>query len=455
MEKLYLNKVISFLNKLISEETKVVISSQFDFEKEAQGTFLRKEGHFYLKYNYDVTVNDSVLPIDEEISESHKKYFSNQEFSFEIIKTKYSGARNTEFKHRLTFFKSKSFKYDLNQNIRSVSLLEEYFNLSEYIVPSKTVQTDYNNIKVDYFRIEIESYNFYLYNFRPKHKLNFLVFETPDKISFQKFFKIRNSVFISLGFVSGHFFNREEFIFSDYENQINFHYEWKQRDAISYLYPIDSTIFPPSNKPSKLDSYESIMRSFGVQGGLLSDVQPEEFFKVFTLLYQNRELQTAMMLYFESRKSSLLLQPIGLFAVLEIIAFTVENKFISTTKNKKYLAKDRAKDILFKYRDSIIIEDFDELNTTLDLLGKKQNSRMFLQAFDRFNIKLTLEEQKILNKRNDFFHGKVTIENENFSRIKSDEGYFQELNYISLKLTILIFKLIRGMAGVAFKVKEV
>ena len=164
-------------------------------------------------------------------------------------------------------------------------------------------------------------------------------------------------------------------------------------------------------------------------------------------------MQTAMVLYFESRKASLLLQPIGLFAVLEIIAFTVDNKIDKTRKKRQYLAKDRAKEILNKYQDIIEIEDFDELNNTFESLGKTQNSRMFLQAFDYFHIKLTEEEKKVLNKRNDFFHGRVTIDSQRFARIKSDEGYFLELNYISLKLTLLIFRLVQGMADVRLKVE--
>lgn len=429
----------------------VTISSNFSFQKKAIGKFERANGNWFkLSYLYDMDVHDSVLPIDA--TSNAKKYLESSSFFFELFESEMQSSKNLEYVYKINLLKSKNFHFDNKNEFRSITLVDNYFNLERYLIIDEKDKTDLENFSsINFFTLHIESIYFRVYTGKFNSKNNFLVIESDSQLDLNSFFRIRNNILISIGFLSGYFFNCEEFIFSNYRNESSLFYEFKNRNQITHGYPIDETIFPPTNKTIKPNNYESILRLSGPKVADYVNTTVSSFLKLVKIINEEEELQTALRLFFEAQKASLYLQPYGLFGCLEIIANLIIENNNRIKFDKKQLLKDDALKVLVKYKQVINNSDFDLFSDSLNQIGKIQNSQVYINAFLTLDISLNLDEKKLLNQRNDFFHGRVTTKNTTFSRVDSYDGYFKELSYISLKLNVLIRKLVLGKANLKWE----
>ena len=309
---------------------------------------------------------------------------------------------------------------------------------------------DYSHKKysIEFLNIKLENINFRVYTFQVTKECYTLIIESDANMDINSFCRIRSNILLTIGFITGHFYNSEQFLFSDFKHESNFLYELNNRDYITFGYPIERTVYPPTDKPMKLDSLKAIYEMEGPKVGDYQNVSSIDFSKLVNTINQKPGMQTALRLFIETQNTSIHMQPFGYFGCLEILTNSIVLDFKRRNNDSGLTIKEKAYESLLKYNELIENDDFENLIDAINLIGKTQNNKVYIQAFAYLNILLSVEDKKLLNRRNDFFHGRITKNNQNFPRLNSSNAYYRELSYISLKLNILIRKLVSGVAGI-------
>ncbi|MEP1490217.1 MAG: hypothetical protein ABJK28_17495 [Algibacter sp.] len=266
---------------------------------------------------------------------------------------------------------------------------------------------------------------------------NYLVLESNNMLLYREFIHLANSTLFVLGFLSGNLIKGEELVFQTKDKswkECNGFFRRKLKKSIKCYQPITSTPTQYSNfiKDKNYNYKQKI-----------SYLEQNKIGEFVGLVVKNSNFFLALKLLLEIWNNSFVNRPSTLYVVLEIIVDEIV-KGKSKTFIEKLLVKEKSLEILNKYEAVFDTKDFNFLNDAIGEIDKKltQNNKKYEEAFKILEIQLNIEDKKCLNKRNQFFHGRVVPKN---ILINNEDDYVNlELEYYSLtqRLFTLISKLI-------------
>jgi len=285
------------------------------------------------------------------------------------------------------------------------------------------------------FNVTLNSLDFKIYIDLAGRKKNYLVIESNQEINFKNFKNAVNCIILSIGYFTGYYFKKEEFYFQSTDNKftenIGFFYRGSHTSH-TILEPI--TVYPISYL-SNLPNDKELEYA--------SCISVEQFQKFTNLIKENSKIYSAVRLLFDIYKGSSISRVSLLFVILETIVEEYSKKINKDVKGKTI--KEDAKQTLLKYEDKIDEHDYDKLITSLGYIEKKeQNNKKTEALFKHLRITLSVEDRKIIGKRNEFFHGKI-INTVFTNKINFEEDYHNlelEYEYYSYRLYVLISKIL-------------
>ncbi|XCF06875.1 hypothetical protein ABI125_03195 [Tamlana crocina] len=293
-----------------------------------------------------------------------------------------------------------------------------------------------NHAHTDEFNLNLKKANIHIYSTDSDNE-RYLVVESKSELNYTEFIHYANSILFTLGFLSGNLIKGEELIFQSEDASWNLcdgFFRRKLKKVSKCYQPITSTPTQYSNFITNKDyDFES----------KASYLEPEKIGDLIDLLAANGNYFVAIKLLLEIGDISFVNRPSTLYVVLEIIVDEIV-KNGSKPFVEKVLIKQKSLDLLSKYKSKIEDRDYKELQNAINEIDKKlaQNNKKYEEAFKVFDLELNLEDKRCLNKRNQFFHGRVVPRN---ILIKNEDNYVElELEYYSLtqRLFTLISKLI-------------
>lgn len=273
-------------------------------------------------------------------------------------------------------------------------------------------------------------------------KNNYLVIESLSKITFEEFKHSSNSILFSIGFIKGQYVREEQLFFQsqsdDWVNITGFYVRTSSKSMLLEK--------PFSKQPKEYSNFiEDENFDFDSKS---TTIDEKELEKITLLLNSNGRFFTAISILFDSFRNSLITRPSILFVVLETVIEEI-SKMVQPKKIEAIKIKDGAKKVLEKYKLKIEEKDYDYLVNAINEIDKKlsQNNKKIESVFELLNLELSIEEKKVIGKRNKFFHGKII---DTQISINNEDEYVileKEYLYLSYRLYNLISKLLLKYIG--------
>lgn len=269
---------------------------------------------------------------------------------------------------------------------------------------------------------------------------NHLVIESKNKIEFKNFKAICERILRVLGYLNGKYVRNKQIYLQckdkSWNSKINFFVRFSNK-TVHLEKPI-SFYKEEYNHRLHDDKKINLDNSF---------ITEKQFEKLIELFYNNEQLFASLIVLFDSSNNSITTRPATRFLVFETVVEELSKIFNPYTIEKEEI-KNNTISILSKYSNVIDTKDYSRLKETISSFktSDKQISDRTRQLFKYLNIELSLEEKIIINKRNDFFHGKIV--NEKFSlkdeekHVKLEDEYFYWSSLIYTLISKLLFKYI-------------
>lgn len=344
----------------------------------------------------------------------------------------------------LNIIKGNNFKADKTKYQCFIST--EVSNLNTFIYQFETVT--YQDNKTEHFydclRINLDGYLFDIVQLKKEDK-GYYIIDSLQAIDFEDFSEYCFSIKQALGFVTTHMPGGEEIIFTE-ENA--FYY-------CNYLRPqIDSMYSPLNWNPhSILYDKKEIAESYINK---LTKLKLEEFSTLVSAIHNNQELSATIILLLEASSiRSFLIIPIVFSVVVESLSKIIsqvenEKEYPIDNKNVADSLKEDLTKIVDSYSDKVSNEGILKIKRRINEINKPivkehlTNIEKLTLPFEQVNIKLTVNDIKAIEHRNDLLHGNILLERK---ELKSESDINNYMGYISGKLFTLISALILKYIG--------
>jgi hypothetical protein len=270
---------------------------------------------------------------------------------------------------------------------------------------------------------------------------NYLVIECDKKNNFKSFKHYVNNIIVSLGFLTGVFYKKEEFYFHsdniEFLDNVQFFYRSGDRKN-NFLKPFTSQ---PINYSSQFD--EDSEPSDELLNKWSSSIDESTFSDLVKLLIEKPKFYFSIRMLFQFFELSFIARQATLFVVLETITSEINNEYHASHFDK-IIIRDEALNILEKYRENLNNIDYGIIENAIDKINLKisSNNVNFEWAFNSLGISLGNADRKLFEKRDEIFHGKIISTSSNINY--EEDSYDIEENFISnsKRLYVLISKLI-------------
>lgn len=272
----------------------------------------------------------------------------------------------------------------------------------------------------------------------------FLCVECDAKISFKNFKHYVNNIIVSAAFFTGNFFKFEELYFqSEFANFSDLTDVFYRNSNMKYSFPYPITKIP-SEWNSKFKNNFTLTKE--VENNWSSFIDEKKFKLFVNLLISKPRIYFSIRIIFDFYKSPSISRVSLMFVVLETLC---EELNIKNTRVEKQLKQEIGIETLNRLKDKISDEDFNVLTDIVENIDNKltNNAVHFEQTLKSLGMNCSNEERNILNKRNDFFHGRIIP---NSHQIESEEEFInleRKYNYYSLRLYVLISKILLKKIG--------
>jgi hypothetical protein len=263
---------------------------------------------------------------------------------------------------------------------KSYDNLNDFFELSSFStsVFGKKVKSN------ECFFIHLEDIKFEVYQHN-QDNVNYIIIETKKSLNYDVFWKNAYTILVSLGFITGKLFLNNGYFFAyDDDKMTNtdkFYYSSFGNHIFTDRQPLNNSKKIPSEILTKL--CDLVAKS------------DNKFLEILLLLQEAME-----------SKNSLLLQPVGLYVVLEKLS-----KLVYTEKAIKPI-----EDALFKELKTRLLEvistyssnennNFKPIKSKIENMNSPTSKDSFVGSFNLYKIPITKEDENTLNARNLFLHG--------------------------------------------------
>lgn len=252
------------------------------------------------------------------------------------------------------------------------------------------------------FEFKVSNYIFNaVYYFSYGKNNDCFIFESTSIVPYEIFKRALYSFLISYGFLTSYLFQKNIFTFCSsnqffLKNRLFFNPGTKNIFCNTSFLVYEPETIDPITKGKKLPITNSI-------------VTREIFNNLFSRCFSSDEFFNAIYLFLEAANHSLDTRILSLYSFLEIIAKIItKEQEDNTEKEKPVKVFDRKQrksinKLLLSY--GFEQKNVDKMITKMQDVFRISSSKRFNNAFEVFNIQLNDIEDKLLNDRNNFFHG--------------------------------------------------
>ena len=395
-----------------------ISKSKRDFQLSLNGVF-----NYQSDNNIKVNIDDKEFIFKSvDFKETMNEVFANIscQYTFDIDAV-FKGSLNKESLFKMFFF----------DNSKQKTIFKSKLETLKYSSPFDCVRLDVNknNYDITHYKNNANSY-FVIENLEPRSLDEF----ERDSYTIQK----------GIGFLIGYMPGGENYIFSCE----NFIYRRLSRKSLkSIFYPVTS------NPYSKLYDKKDIAE---IYYGKLTVIPTRVISEFLSQLHKNEDFSVAIIFLMEVSSLKSVVSMPGVFSViLESLANCIT---IKQNKLEKLITdKDINDNILYdlntvldKYASKIESNAEIKIRRRLSDFNKPINYKRLTNAeklrepFDQLKIKLSREDEKAIDYRNDLLHGNILMNNDTK---RSSQEIDNHMLYISAKLYTLISKLILKKSG--------
>ncbi|MCD2424325.1 hypothetical protein LQ567_16215 [Niabella pedocola] len=292
-----------------------------------------------------------------------------------------------------------------------------------------------------------------------EEKNRFLVIQSRVKQAFRDFSWKVHIVAVALGYITGYYPGNECCFFICSHKSLDkiskFRFQTRQKE-------INSVLFPTSANPFGWLSINKRDAEYFYKHKLLKKVSVDIFSALCKKMLASEDFFSVILLIIESNSTNLLLRPIGFSVALEAITDIITNETPErylpiTDKTTSRTLRSDLSAVLDKYQGNEHVKDHKTLKGKIENINQMTNKEKLLAPFRALGINLDSTDEKIINSRNDFLHGRVPDYRE-LGKSRKIEVQDQDLYYGSLSLyTLLSILLLRyiGFNGYVFNYPKI
>jgi hypothetical protein len=274
----------------------------------------------------------------------------------------------------------------------------------------------------------------------------YFIIENKEPVTLEDFKKDAYAIQKGIGFLIGYMPGGENYIFSGED----FVYQRLSRESLKSIYhPVTSNPYSQLHKESEREIAASYY-------GKMKVIPASVISELVTQLRQNIDFSVAMIFLMEVASLKSVVSMPGVFSV---ILESLANCIITTPDTIEKLISDKQLNcriisdlnaVIDRYQDAITPEAEIKIRRRLNEINKPINHKRLKNAeklrapFDQLKIKLTEEDEKAIECRNNLLHGNILM-NDEVKRTSKEIDY--HMMYISAKLYTLLSKLILKMCG--------
>ncbi|NOT77008.1 MAG: hypothetical protein HOP08_18955 [Cyclobacteriaceae bacterium] len=300
-------------------------------------------------------------------------------------------------------------------------------------------------IRINYSNLDLD---LYLYSDKATNS-TYVIFDVSQKLSFEKFIDYCFSTIVSFGYVTGSM-PQDEGYFITYDDagrqKPKDVYYSDLRPSIKSMYsPIYANAFGLMRDRSEFKATDKVNKT-------LRPLRREEFSKLCQWAHDSLEFSSVLLLIIEATAASLVIMPAGMSVALEGLTNLIietNKETISPIQDKKISKKVRAElnKVIDDNSKSLQPEGIKILKTRIENINQLTNKAKLTKPFELLKFKLSQEDLRAIEHRNDFLHGRLTLGITNDNKNASTEIY-----YIALRLYTLLAVLILKSVGYDNKV---
>lgn len=443
----------------MNASTQTIINDK-DFETELR--FIEQLNSFK-KIEVDIIENNSIKAnlskqagtFNLEINTRIKEYVEDKiNLSFIIDKTIYQTKKlgSTSSSTELKTDESVNFKSTIElNNFHSKEFNEESLYKAFFVVDLKEIKTFHTQFETvthkrkgcEYFydclRINLNGKEYDVTQLKDQSK-GFYIFECLEKESYDVFADVCFSIQQAIGFISKLMVGGEKFVFDD---KGGFLYSNYIRPSIKGMYSPITT-----NPYSYLDINRDIADKFHKK---LTRFSLDNLSKLVYKIHNEPEFSVAILVILEATSiRSLLIIPSSFAGIIELLTkhlsvqeFGLDKPIKDTKLNDKII--EELHNVIDKNNETLTNENIIKLKRRLNEINKPVNKKhltnneKLTRPFEQLGINLTLHDIKIIEHRNDLFHGNILLKSKKNENGEKVNAYME---YVSAKLFTLISKLI-------------
>ena len=348
-------------------------------------------------------------------------------------------SRNHSIKIKIHEFKNKSSRSQTTYFFRKVIPIKTSFHFHN-IISDQSYEHDGGISTIGLVQLEVCSKTFHVFEVE-NNKKRYLVMDCLDKLTIDYFSEITWSVSVTLGYLTGHLLQDEEFTFyyrtKQHRRLVNYEYS-QRRDSIKSFYtPVNANPYSWVKRNKAADFYY----------GKITEITPVQLSTLCNLIHKEYDIKAIVLLITESISRSLLMMPAGLSVALEGLSEFFWSKNMETIKPiedaglatafKKELAV-----ILEKYKEMEGFSGYETMISKIANINSPTNREKLKSPFTVLNILLTPVDEEVIEYRNDFLHGNI-----NLNVRKGKKKYTMDSFEISMRLLTLLNMILMKMAG--------
>jgi hypothetical protein len=391
---------ITFINKL-NKSKKIVLKKANSIELNAPASMIKKN-HEFLVSSLRIGEGDIFYP--RKKIKTVEALWANRELVFEMLFV--NRLTGVGFEVQVGIIRDKKFSDKNKQYQRLIIPCEKeisFFNIiEEKIYETKSfrnrgcVSTNFKNFSLD------------IYCYTELKDTLFLVIDCSSKISHNEFSDAAFASLVTLGYLTGKLVQNEGFYFTypDIEMEVPAYFKFiSLRPSInSIFHPVNSNPYSFGQKGKKGDAlYKK-----------LKPISTFEFSNLCQLVLQKHDLRAALLLMMEVLKGSIFTMATGMVVILETLTH-IYSESIPKTSNR-FKEPKLSSTILNKLR-FVISEHSEELGDAekkflkkIDQLNQVPNTTKLSKTFEDLGFTLNEEDKKVIARRNDLLHGRLTLD---------------------------------------------
>lgn len=342
------------------------------------------------------------------------------------------------------FFHTIGYQKDLDNYYRLIIPLE--YNLDFFFqLTRKAFLDDFGIHNSNGTIINIEDDILQVCLFKDEVGKMYLSIESNKKQAYAQFSDKAMAVVNALAYFTGYLAGGHGWYFA-YDDESLSHYKHfyrvQLRNSIRSFYtPINTNAAAWVRGRADIDKW---------RGNILKPV-PVEILSNFCLeLYQSLEFTTIILLILEASVASLTFMPGGYAIALESLADYMSNNekeaLAPMDKGLSKIVRDRLSNVINEECSAISEENRNILLGKINQINQITNKSRLRRPFERLGIPLTESDQKLIETRNDFLHGRIP-DLTNAGPDRPVERMNKDLYYSSVRFYTLLSRLILSWIG--------